>query len=137
MEIIFAWNFCMQLFLFGNCFCLYFLSWLQPLNRASGNYSNISLQLFCLHFRLGQISTPTFYPRETRHVWSNLLLSAGILAQYKTFHGEIYTISIFFIGFFLVIFYHLTKRNLKKQKKIDGQFLILTDSTIFALFFNF
>ena len=39
-----------------------------------------------IHFRLGQISTPTFYPRETRHVSSNLLLSAGILAQYKTFH---------------------------------------------------
>ena len=42
-----------------------------------------------VHFRLGQISTPTFYPRETRHVLSNLLLSAGILAQYKTFHREI------------------------------------------------
>ena len=41
------------------------------------------------HFRLGQISTPTFYPRETRHGSSNLLLSAGILAQYKTLHEEI------------------------------------------------
>ena len=27
-----------------------------------------------------------FYPRGTGHVSSNLLLSAGILSQYKTYH---------------------------------------------------
>ena len=35
-------------------------------------------------FRLGQISTPTFYSRGTRHVSSHLLLSTGTLTQYKT-----------------------------------------------------
>ena len=54
------------------------------------------------HYELQQNSTPTFYPRGTGHVLSNLLLSAGILAQYKTHHEEIKTIYVFFKGFCLV-----------------------------------
>ena len=32
---------------------------------------------------------PDFPPKGSRHFVSNFLLSAGILAQYKTFNGEI------------------------------------------------
>ena len=42
-----------------------------------------------LHYELQQNPTPSFLPKETKHVWFNLLLSAGILAQYKTYHVEI------------------------------------------------
>ena len=73
--------------------------WYYCITKESNNHKT---KCYLPHFRLGQISTPTFYPRETRHVWSNLLLSAGTLAQYKTLHEEIYIISIFFMGFFLV-----------------------------------
>ena len=45
---------------------------------------------------------PFFSHMKLAHVLSNLLLSAGILAQYKTYHVEIKTISIFLKGFCLV-----------------------------------
>ena len=60
--------------------------WYYYITKESNNHKT---KCYLLHFRLGQISTPTFYPRETRYVWSNLLLSAGTLAQYKTLHEEI------------------------------------------------
>ena len=43
--------------------------WYYCITKESNNHKT---KCYLPHFRLGQISTPTFYPRETRYVWSKI-----------------------------------------------------------------
>ena len=75
------------------------ISFSLPYNRIvhisiiiSRYFPNDSLELLWDAAKLN----PHFSSRETKHVWSNLLLLASILAQYKINHISFFSTSLFF-----------------------------------------